>query len=307
MKTLGLVSRLSVFGFGLTLIACLINPLVAVAHQSCPGHHNHNLHLNTVDLNTGVTLQYAERGHGKGNVVVFLHGYTDSWFSFSSVIENLPGRFHAYAITQRGHGDSDKPEVASEYEIDRFVNDFIAFLDHFRIRRVSLVGHSMGSIIAQRIAMDHPDRIKKLVLIGATADPSTNPELIGLKQYVDTLEDPIDPDFIYNFQASTVYNPLEEEFLNRVVMESQKVPAFVWKAALTGLVNADYVAELPSITAPTLIVWGDKDGLFLMDDQITLEAGISDSTLLVYENAGHGLHWEDPIRFAYDLAAFLFR
>ncbi len=82
------------------------------------------------------------------------------------------------------------------------------------------------------------------------------------------------------------------------------MPAFVWKAALTGLVNADYVAELSSITALTLIVWGDKDGLFLIDDQITLESGLPDSTLLLYENAGHGLHWEDPVCFAYDLAAF---
>lgn len=74
MKGSDIVSRLSSFGLVLTLIFCLICPLAA-ADERCPGHQNHDLRFGTVDLNTGITLQYAERGRGKGNAVVFLHGY----------------------------------------------------------------------------------------------------------------------------------------------------------------------------------------------------------------------------------------
>ena len=62
-------------------------------------------------LSTGVRLHYAERGNRGGEAIIFLHGYSDSWFSFSRVLPLLSPSYHAFALTQRGHGDSDKPEM----------------------------------------------------------------------------------------------------------------------------------------------------------------------------------------------------
>ena len=89
-----------------------------------------------------------------------------------------------------------------------------------------------------------------------------------------------------------------------MVNESLKVPVRVWQDALAGMI-VDHTPELPLITAPTLILWGDKDDIFLWEDQQTLDMGIPDSTLLVYPDTGHGLHWEHPERFTADLAAFI--
>jgi pimeloyl-ACP methyl ester carboxylesterase len=61
-------------------------------------------------LSTGVRLHYAERGDPTGEAIVFLHGYSDSWFSFSRILPLLSPSYHAFALTERGHGDSDKPE-----------------------------------------------------------------------------------------------------------------------------------------------------------------------------------------------------
>jgi non-heme chloroperoxidase len=58
-------------------------------------------------LSTGVRLHYAERGDRGGEAILFLHGYTDSWFSFSGVLPLLSAEYHAFALTERGHGDSD--------------------------------------------------------------------------------------------------------------------------------------------------------------------------------------------------------
>jgi pimeloyl-ACP methyl ester carboxylesterase len=259
--------------------------------------------LNSVALSTGVTMEYAERGHGKGKVVIFLHGYLDSYFSFSQVMDLLPPQYHAYALTQRGHGDTDKP--LSGYSMTDFSEDVIAFMDHFGIHKAHVVGHSMGSVIAQRVAIDHPDRVNKLVLIGSGADMTQNEVLLAFRDLAITLVDPIGYDLVYELQASVTFNPVPADFLDMIVTESLKVPARVWVDALDGLLAADHVDELASITAPTLIIWGDKDDIFLAADQQALDTGIPNSTLLIYTDVGHGMQWEQPERVTLDLAAFL--
>jgi pimeloyl-ACP methyl ester carboxylesterase len=284
------------------LVLTLLLATAVTAQAGPPPNPHTTTRLDFVTLDNGVTLQYAEHGHGRGQVVIFLHGYTDSWFSFSEVLDRLPARYHGYALSQRGHGDSDKPLTG--YEMADFAADVAAFMDHFGIRRAAVVGHSMGSVIAQRFTLDYPERVSKLVLIGASANPG-NPGLVEFLDFVQTLEDPLDPAFVYDFQASTLFGPVPPAFLATVVSESLKVPVRVWQAALAGLVAEDTRSELGSIAAPTLILWGDKDTIFPLSDQLELQAGIPGATLTIYQDVGHGLHWEQPGRAAADIAAFL--
>jgi non-heme chloroperoxidase len=293
IKMLGLLSMI--------LLSFVFLPATASAASKTNPHTEICLH--EVALNTGVTLQYAEKGHGRGQVIIFLHGYTDSWYSYSGVLELLPPRYHGYALTQRGHGDSEKP--VNGYAMDDFAADVIAFMDHFGIHQAVVVGHSMSSVIAQRIAIDYPERVKKLVLIGAIANPDQSTMLLEFLDYVNTLEDPMDPAFAYDFQVSTLYNPVSLEFLETVVQESLKVPVMVWQKALAGMTAANHLGELSLITAPTLIFWGDKDSVFPYTDQLPIIQAMPDAMFLVYPDTGHGLHWEKPQQFVQDLTAFL--
>ena len=77
-----------------------------------------------------------------------------------------------------------------------------------------------------------------------------------------TLPDPVDPDFVRDFQLSTLAHPVPQTFLNAVVRESLKVPARVWRAALEGLLVADFSADLREIKTRTVIAWGDQDAAF---------------------------------------------
>ena len=293
-------STLQAIFLRLAVTATVLAFLVVPAEAAAPGAKELTpVTLDTVTLPGGLTLEYAETGRDRGQPVIFLHGYTDSWFSWSRVLPLLPPRVHAYAITQRGHGDSDKP--ADGYAMRDFSEDVIAFMDHFKIRRATIVGHSMGSVIAQRLTIDHPERVARLVLVGAGADPDQNPVLVDFADFVDTLSDPLDRDFVFDFQASTVFSPVPEEFLDTVVDESLKVPVRVWQAALRGLVEENTLGELDRIVAPTLITWGDKDEVFPFPDQTELRDGIRRSKLEVYQDTGHGLHWERPERFTADL------
>src|SRR3712207_5116196 len=179
----------------------------------------------TTQLATGVRLHYAERGDREGEAIIFLHGYSDSWFSFSRVLPLLSPEYHAFALTQRGHGDSDKPECC--YTPDDFAADVDAFMDAVGIEETTLVGASTGALFAQRAALSYPRRVGRLVLIGSQTP--ANEAVSGLREEVQALEDPVPPEFVREFQESTVYQPVPEEFLDTVVSESLKLPARVWR------------------------------------------------------------------------------
>jgi non-heme chloroperoxidase len=256
----------------------------------------------SVQLPTGVALAYVEQGSPSGVPVLLLHGITDSLRSFERVLPHLPTSIHALAVSQRGHGDSGRP--AAGYRPGDFAADLAAFMDAFGLERAVIVGHSMGSSIARRFALDYPERTLGLVLVGSFATLAGNPNVMAFWQVVQELEDPIDPGFVAEFQRSTLAQPVPPEFFDVVVQESLKVPARVWRAALEGLMGSDHPTELENIQAPTLIVWGDRDAFCPRSDQDALTAAIAGSQLVVYDETGHDPHWERPERFAADLVAF---
>ena len=128
-------------------------------------HQPNDVQFATTQLATGVRLHYAERGEREGEAIIFLHGFSDSWFSFSRVLPLLSPEYHAFALTERGHGDSDKPECC--YTLDDFAADVDAFMAAVGIQEATLVGHSGSSFIAQRVALSYPHRVSRLALIGS--------------------------------------------------------------------------------------------------------------------------------------------
>jgi non-heme chloroperoxidase len=263
-----------------------------------------NIELATMPLSTGPRLLYAERGNPTGEAIVFLHGYSDSWFSYSRVLPLLSPSYHAFALTQRGHGDSDKPECC--YTPEDFAADVDAFMDAVGIEEATLVGASTGALFAQRVALSYPRRVSRLVLVG----PQTpaNESVMGLVEEVRALEDPVPPEFVREFQESTVYQPVPQEFLDTVVSESLKLPARVWRDYLEEAVlsiDHDYVLPLREIDVPTLILWGEQDPLFPREEQERLAAAIPGATLKVYPETGHAVHWDRPEWVVRDLEEFM--
>jgi pimeloyl-ACP methyl ester carboxylesterase len=256
-----------------------------------------------VEIPNGIRLPYVEQGDPSGDPMVLLHGFTDSWHSFERVLPHLPQTIHAFALTQRGHGDADRP--ATGYRTRDFAADIAAFVNALDLGPAVVVGHSMGSTNAFRFAIDYPELTRGLVLVGAFASYRGNRVAMEFwESAVSRLADPIDSSFVREFQESTLAQPVPPAFLGTIVQESLKVPARVWRAAFEGFLEDDFAGELNRIKAPTLILWGDRDGLCSRGDQDALLGSINGSQLVVYEGAGHGPHWEEPERFAADLVAF---
>jgi pimeloyl-ACP methyl ester carboxylesterase len=185
------------------------------------------------------------------------------------------------------------------------VADVVAFMDALSLQRVSLVGHSMGSLIAHELAVDYPNRVKKLVLMGsaptAVGDPSTPP----LQMLVAGLTEPLDPAFVRQFEQSIFFGPVPDSFIDTATEESLKIPVAIWQKVVAGITTEDHSAKLVDIRAPTLILWGDHDEIFSRADQDRLLALIPDSRLIVYPEVGHGLHVERPHRTVHDIVPFL--
>lgn len=252
-----------------------------------------------IELPTGVSLSFAVQEEGLA--VVLLHGWPDSWRSYEQVLAHLPAGMRVFAVSLRGFGESGRPEAG--YSPADFATDVVAFLDAVGVEAAVLVGHSMGMLVAQRVAIDHPRRVLGLVLLGGFA---SLPAAVGdeVSAAVADLEDPIDEAFVREFQSSTLAQPVPEEFFRTFVAESTKAPARVWRTAFDGVTGADHTAELRSLSVPTLLIWSDQDALIPRAEQNRLAASIAGSRVIVYEGGGHSPNWEEPARLADDIATF---
>ena len=181
------------------------------------------LRFATTRLASGPQVHYAEQGDPGGAPIVFLPAYTDSWFSYSRVLPLLPARYRAYALDQRGHGDSERPACC--YAVEDFVGDVVAFLDAVGVGRATLVGHSGSCLVARRVAEVHPDRVARLVLIGAPGSLGDNQEELELQTAVRGLQDPVPVQFARELQGAAAHVPLPEPFFKGLIAESLKLPA----------------------------------------------------------------------------------
>jgi pimeloyl-ACP methyl ester carboxylesterase len=282
----------------LSLLPLILGLLTAVGPTAA------DIKLKQLMLDNGVKLEYRVTGPKDAPVVLMIHGVTDSGHSWTSIMPYLETSYRVYAPTLRGHGDSEKP--AGGYRIAVFAEDMVAFMDKLGIDHASVVGHSLGSLVAHQLASVYPQRVDALALIGSAPTLVNNPvvtylwdEVIGLEEF----QDPIDPEFILEWQTGP--NPVDPEFFETVLSETAKVPARVWKAAFRGLLTDDHRAFLDDVDSPTLIIWGDADLLIAYDEQMALLHAISGATLLVYPGTGHNTHWEQPAQVAADLLTFL--
>jgi non-heme chloroperoxidase len=262
--------------------------------------------VRSVELPGRVSLPYVEQGDPSGVPVVLVHAIADSWRSFEPVLSDLPESIHAFALTQRGHGEASRP--AGGYHPRDFAADLAAFMDALDLGAAILVGGSSGGFIARRFAIDHPGRTLGLVFLGSPASLRDKPGVLEMwDSTFSVLTDPVPPNLVREFTEGIVTRPVPRSFLETIMRENLKVPARVWRATFKGHLEDDSLAELGRIKVPTLIVWGDRDGIIPRSDQWFLAAAIERSRLLVYHGTGHAIYWEKPDRVAADLASFVAR
>lgn len=208
-------------------------------------------------LPDGLELPYVEQGDRAGVPLLLLHAWVDSLRVFDQVMTRLPQRVHAFAFDQRGHGGATKPE--SGYGLSDFAGDVGAFLNAVGVDAAVIAGASSGGYVAQRFAVDHPDRTLALALLGSPRS------LRGLRppfaDVVAALKDPIDAAFVRQFNQGMIRRKAPDAIMDVLCRENLKVPARVWRDALEGLLAAEPPLDTGGISLPTLIVFGAHDAV----------------------------------------------
>lgn len=235
--------------------------------------------------------------------ILLLHGLSDDAHSYEPMLRTLPPESHAVALTQRGHGDADRP--ADGYSVEQLARDAVDALDQLGIDQAVIVGHSMGAHVAAMVAARHPARAAGLVLLCGFDSLSESPELSReIDALIETVPDPMDPAWAREFQASTLTGEVESAFFESVVRASSKVPPRVWRAAWAGMRDVDLRSALAVIHCPALLVWGSEDGFVSREMQEQLLTHLPEARLHIEAGVGHGVHWERPESVAAVVAEF---
>jgi len=105
---------------------------------------------------------------GRGQPVIFLHGWAGSWRYWLSTMQALSHRFRTYAVDLVGFGDSAKPRQGADsvYRLERYVELVQGWMDHLGIARAHFIGHTMGAMVAIRLALQQPDRVQRILAVG---------------------------------------------------------------------------------------------------------------------------------------------
>ncbi|NAZ37097.1 alpha/beta fold hydrolase [Rubellimicrobium sp. CFH 75288] len=289
---------------GAALLAFLLCGASAVLAQ-VPSQADWNAAREAVDLPDGPALAFVEveapEGAAAADPLILLHGYTDNSRSWSLVMPHL-GERRMLALDLRGHGRSEAPACC--YGIDSFAHDLLGFMDAMGIERADLAGHSLGAMTAIAFAAAHPERVDRIVLIGAALSlPDAAAD--WLWQTVPNLEAPIDPEGEFMLDWYWNPTPVNEAFLARERAESAAVPLHVWTGTLQALVATDLAFPAARVTAPTLILWGDQDPLFDGASQDRLREAMPGAEHHVFPGLGHNLLWESPAELGGRIRAFL--
>lgn len=285
------------------ILVAIVTTLAVPAYAGTLDQAGWTARKQSIRLANGIHLSYVEMGDPRGSPVLLLHGWTDSSRAWTIVAPELM-KHRLLIPDQRGHGGSDAPECC--YAVSNFAHDALLFLDAMGVEKASVVGHSLGSMVGQVLAAEHPERIEKLVLIGSTAlAPVKRGDWLWTN--VNKLSFPLDPkgDFMRQWSPGASPTPVDRDYLAYADPETAAVPRQVWKGVLREVVELPVGRFAQDIKAPTLILSGGADSLFPPEHHEALVNAIPHAKGHVFPGLGHNFILEQPDKVAPAIRNFL--
>lgn len=222
----------------------------------------------TVSVN-GVELHYTTQGAGEP--VLLLHGFGSCAAGWAGTAAELAQRHKVISVDARGHGQSTNP--SGKFAHAQAAEDVRALLDALNIKKASAIGFSSGGITLLHLATRHPDRLSKMVVIGASTHFPDNARAILQSAAMDTLPQEV-----------------LAEFRECATRGEPQVRSIVDQFRALGFSKDDtnlQAADLARITADTLIVHGDRDMFFPVAVPVAMFSSIKKSALWIVPNGDH--------------------
>lgn len=226
----------------------------------------------------------AYRVSGSGPPVVLIHGLSGSARWWEKNVASLARDFRVYAVDLIGFGESRQRQ---RFVLTEAAALLAAWMDDLGLDQAGIVGHSMGGFVAAELAADFPARVARLVLVSPVVLP-----------YERRLWHPARG-------LLGLVRRLPGGFLPLLIADAVRAGPRTLPSATRQLLRADLRPKLAQITAPTLVVLGDRDTLVPAAVGERLARDLPDGQLLVISNSGHNPMWEQPAAFNHLVASFL--
>ena len=264
--------------------------------------------------NGSVILHAAAVGPKDGPVALLLHGFPEFWYGWRKQMEPLAAAgFRVIVPDQRGYNLTSKPSSVASYALTELVSDVIAIADQLGQQKIFLGGHDWGAAVAWSVALAHPQRVAKLVVVNVP-HPSvmlkflnTRPRQLSRSWYMFFFQIPWLPE--------AVFSALNYRIGTRALVRSSRAGTFseedlvqyraAWSqpGALTGMINwyralfrhRAKVADR-TVHVPTRILWGERDAFLLSEMAQESLRYCDNAELFTFANATHWLQHEEHAR-----------
>ena len=264
----------------------------------------------------GLELAIAEAGAGSTKHVLLLHGFAGAKEDFTEWLDVLAGAgWHAVTFDQRGHGESAKPLGEENYSLQILKEDVDRVVDQLGWDRFVLFGHSMGGMVAQLYAIESPERLAGLILMGTShkRPDGIEAELVSLGREVVRAGGTA---ALLEAQKDFGPGPLDTQAHRRLIAQRPDYLEFcdrktlvasddMWVALSAEMLSQpDRLPALEKVTVPTLVVVGAFDETFLQQCG-DMAGAIPDADFAVIGLAGHCPQFEQPAAWWAVISKFL--
>ena len=228
--------------------------------------------------------------HGSGKeTMVFLHGILLNSNIFYNQLEKFKSKYTIITFDFRGHGLSEITD--NGYQIENLLEDSIQLLKHLNIKQAHFISMSMGTDVSMRLAIEQPNLVKSITLMGASASPETNSIKYSLLKNiikfagVNAVIEPILSSLLGNQFISDSNREDELQKIKETILSNKKT---IYKA-ISSVINRNIIkkSKLKTIVCPTLILVGTEDKATSPEKAEYLHENIKNSTLKYIQDCGH--------------------
>ena len=245
----------------------------------------------------GIKISYKERGTGDPLILIMGLGAPGAkWEPHVCAYEKY---FRCIILDNRGSGQSDKPKE-EKYTIKEMEQDTIGVMDALNIKSAHINGISMGGAIAERIAIDHPERVRSLIL--TSTFPCTN---VTMRRAITALRDccgEVDSNTFGRLGQWMVYGfEFQDSNEQQMYIDEENdsnypypMPSYAYKAQCNAILGHNVINQLSEIKSPVLVAHGDQDNLAPFKLAMKMYEKIPNCKLYIKHGGGHVQHFEDP-------------
>lgn len=255
----------------------------------------------------GVRIHYQEAGEEDAPPLILIHGFISSNLIWSNTLLPLANAgFRVIAPDLPGYGYSDKPKHL-RYTINEQARAVQRLMDVLGIGTATIVGASYGGAIAATLALDYPERVAKLILVGAVTNDEARKKLLLRISRFPVVGDIVTPLFlgsrwILRKRMQNMYRRMGKPINERMVAARHHLletanthRAMIRTARHWSATRIDREASL--IRQPTMLVWGDEDDHIPLEHAVKLRDTLPNGRLMVFRNCGHLPPAEHPEKF----------